>query len=280
MAIAQNFTNKAKASVNGRLLSRKQLSSYGLPTRATRLRELGRSYLRIDDIKVWGNPHTIESQATSVSNSTAVVPAQPLPGICELSDNDINSSAKLGLVVVGYGNPEGGYGAGPTRDLRRATLAVRMTITFEGVQLSKSISGFKKQSDFVNEISGILARDFSGDAGELASMSGMDRKFWLDCGISNVFKEGAWPVSAVKGDVTFTVTFGFQSGHRFLPEEIRGTSPLYGRLDNIYAGMGSVFEKAKAWMDNEAAMLQKIAERLSAAKPKPDVVVAVTIDNT
>lgn len=277
MAIAQRFTDNVKAGVSGRLPSHKQLSK---STRATRLRQMGRRYLRIDDIKVWGNPRTIESTATPVPNSTAIVPASPQAGICELSDNVINSSPKLGLVVVGYGDPMGGYGAGPTRDLRRATLAVRTAITFKEAELCKNISGIGMPSDFVKEMAGILARDFSGNSGELAGMSGMDRKFWLDCDISNVFKSGSWPFSRAKGDVTFTITFGFQSGHRFLPQEIRGTSPLYGRLDNIYSGIGSVFEKAKAWMDDEAAGLRKVADRLSTTNHKPDMVEAVTIDNT
>ena len=280
MAIAQEFTSKVTASVKGKLPSRKQLSKSEISTRASRLRQMGRSYLGINDIKVWGNPKNIASDAKPNSNVTAIVPSQPMPDVCELTDNDINSSSKLGLVVVGYGDPTKGYGAGPTRDLRRATLAVRIAITFKDMDLRKNISGIGIRSDFVKEMAGILAQDFSGKFGELTSVSGMDRKFWLECEINNVFKTGIWPLSVAKGDVTFMLTFGYQSGQRFLPQEIRDTSPLYGRLDHVYAGIGSVFEKAKEWMDCEAASLQKIAERLSTTKHKPDVSEAVTIDNT
>ena len=70
------------------------------------------------------------------------------------------------------------------------------------------------------------------------------------------------------------------SWHKFLPDEIRDTSPISGRLDWVYAGVGTVFEKAKAWMDSEAASLRKIAGKISPAGQKPDMVEAVTIDNT
>jgi len=276
MAIAQNFTNKVNAGVKGNLPSYEQFSKNGIPTRADGLRAIGRRYLRIDDIKIWGNPIS----SASISNSTSIVPAQPRAGVCELTDNTINSASNLGLVVIGYGDPSGSYGAGPTRDLRRATLAVRASITFREVELCKKISGATVHSDFVKEIAGILARDFSGNAGEKVKMSSMDKGFWLDFGVNSVFKVGRWPFSAAKGNVAFTLTFGYQSGQNFLPVEIRGTSPFFGRLDHIYAGVGSSFEQAKIWMEGEAAMLQKVAERLSAAKHKPDVVVAVTIDNT
>jgi len=278
MAIAQNFTKSVKDSVSGNLPSHEKLRNFS--TRADFLRQLGRRYLRIDDIKVWGNPCTVAPAANAISRATAIVPAQPLPGIRELTDNDINSASKLGLVVVGYGDPMGWYGAGPTRDLRRATLAVRMGIIFKEVELRKNIAGISVPSDFVKEMAEILKLDFSGNVGELTGISGMDRKFWLNYGAYNVFKAGIWPFSVAKGDVTFTITFGYQSGQNFLPDEIRGTSPLYGRLDHIYAGIGSVFEKAKAWMDDEVAGLQKVADKLSSTQQKPDVVAAVTIDNT
>ncbi|MFH1470517.1 MAG: hypothetical protein ABIF01_02105 [Candidatus Micrarchaeota archaeon] len=273
--------------------SRATLLSNGmLVERGPIMRELGSRYLGIDDIKVWGNKKEGHGR---MNDSTALV-VRKEPTIAELSDSDIKEGGNLGLVVVGFGNAfnNGWYGAGPTRDLRRATLASRIIAITSNITLVNTNLIGHKSSEFLRAVSTNLNGNFQ--VSDSSGPSWSSRKsliqlntyalqrgdetsfatFWL----TTLSKEKAGVMaSSVNGDLVITLTFGPVSGHRFLPREVRQTSPLHGSLDS-FLNTDGVYADAKKWIDGQIGRLREIVDKLLPQGQKADVIEAVTVYNT
>ncbi len=158
-----------------------------------------------------------------------------------MTDEQINDSRSL--LLVGHGDDKGSYGAGPTRDMRRADYLPFMVV----VQDDAAIGGgrvFRTVSDFTKSFAGrldSLGAEKSGISVHAkhvyptfsASLKMADgTPVSLDIGLANVHIE--------KGTVIANQVLIFtppeRSGQEFLPDDVRGGSPLFGSLSYAMGG--------------------------------------------
>jgi len=250
-------------------LSRKQLeASADFVTRAQLVRKAGVRALDIDNINVWGEWKPEPAQRPHEGGGQDLILRLSEPScIVLLNDNAINGMQKPDLLFVGYGDASGCYGAGPTRDLRRATYGPRLIAVLPDVHLAtKGLLSFKP-TDFVRQLAArIDAIDGVGNA---------------NVGVTNLSLEKGGPFSTgVDGDIVLLLNHPHASGHAFLPENVRQTSPLYGDLRTVGVSIDGCGKALRGWIEGAIVKLKETLGGILPAGQKADVVGIVTIDNT
>lgn len=230
----------------------------------------------------------------------------------ELNNTDHEFALTMGKLlpygpfVVGYGDPDSCYGAGPTRDPRRATYAARLLVRFEDVPLMSDGLLRKRESAPVEALNEWVAEN--ADATKLypASFSGWERdslsfsfyvgRVWFGGRAVNLTrsKTGA-AASIVRGDLVLVLNDGYFSGQAFIPDAaVRHYSPLYGKLETIYSQGSEVYRGIFTELKKRFEGMQKLASGLAkklGVRGKPDSMGAIpigvadfaaiiTIDNT
>jgi hypothetical protein len=266
------------------------------------IRGIGRAYLGIENIRVWGIEKNRFENVFEPSGSTTLERWKE-PFHVELEDKYLNRGGNFGLLCVGYGDPVTCYGAGPTRDLRRATLGPRIIAISTNIQLAtKNLLG-KKMAAFIPELATKLESNFQVDVDcgpgynsltpftniETFSLKSLkkndedsddknDKTTWVTLWLANLSREKTGILSSsVNGDIIMTMTQGWVSGHKFLPEKVCNTSPFSGGLASVLGDLTGVFNEAQEWMNGQITKLTKVAEILA---PSAKTIEIVTIDNT
>src|SRR3989338_8622643 len=222
------------------------------------IREIGQGCFNCAPTNIWGKTNKFEEKMSL------------------LEDEKIESS--YGLLVLGYGDAEnnGWYGAGPTRDMRRAYYTPMLLAIKPEANLGRKTFFSNKFSDYTNQFADALdslnfLKCFSSPAYLQDNYSRT-----LVSGILKVSdKENAgFEVFAINKkifeknyfcDLGVLLKFGNFSGHMFLPPEARNGSPLYGPLSlamngkenlmqgpvkNLYEFLHNCYAKFGAVVDN------------------------------
>src|SRR3989344_3282255 len=221
------------------------------------IRDIGQECFRHAPTNVWGKTGLKEKMSL-------------------LGDEKIESSN--GLLVLGYGDAEnnGWYGAGPTRDMRRAyytpmLLSVQPEInlgkkTFFSTKLSGDVNQFADTLDSLNFLecsspSAYLQNNYSKTlvSGILKVSDKENAGFEVFAANKKIFEKN------YSCDLGVLLKFGNFSGHMFLPPEARNGSPLYGPLSlamngkenlmqgpvkNLYEFLHNCYAKFGAVVDN------------------------------
>jgi len=199
------------------------------------IRNIGQECFKYAPTNVWGKTSKLEEKMSL------------------LDDEQMEYSQ--GLLVLGYGDAEknGWYGAGPTRDMRRAyytpmLLSIQPEInlgkkTFFSTKLSEEVNQFADALDSLNFlefssppaylqnnysrtlVSGIVKVSDKENAGfEIfaANKKRQEKNYYCDLGV--------------------LLKFGNFSGHRFIPSEIRETSPINGPLSLAMNGKENLMQ--------------------------------------
>src|SRR3989344_3457855 len=158
------------------------------------IREIGQGCFNCAPTNIWGKTNKFEEKMSL------------------LEDEKIESS--YGLLVLGYGDAEnnGWYGAGPTRDMRRAYYTPMLLAINSETNLGKKTFFSNKVSDKENAGFEIFA----------ANKKRQEKNYYCDLGV--------------------LLKFGNFSGHRFIPSEIRETSPINGPLSLAMNGKENLMQ--------------------------------------
>jgi len=157
-----------------------------------------------------------------------------------LNDKQIDSSCDL--LVLGFGDADNNswYGAGPTRDMRRAYYTPMLLVLQPNIKLGKKGFFSTKSSEYIHEFANSLdSLNLSNPRSSTYSQNNNSTTL-IDGIISVSAKENAdfhvFAVNARKSNNNYScdlgalLNFGSFSGHEFLQPEARKGSPLYGPL--------------------------------------------------
>jgi len=200
-----------------------------------------------------------------------------------LTDEQIQTSQSL--LVLGFGAGKPGYGAGPTRDMRRAFYTPIVLATLEKVELGKINWGIKSVSPFVKELSlAIETLDLSSPTfGQFSSHNPTSslfssnvrvngQKFGADIFISNVSKTGGH----VLCDINIYLVGKEISGQAFLPPDAAATSPLFSSLAFEVGGqealMGGPAKQLNTWLFEQCKSMKSIVDKVVKNSPTTPMV--------
>ncbi len=169
-----------------------------------------------------------------------------------LDDEKINLSN--GLLVLGYGDAEnnGWYGAGPTRDMRRAYYTPMLLTLQPNIELGQKGFFSTNFSEYINKFANSLdSLNLSNRTDSLYLQE--NEQVNLTSGIVSVsekenaeFRVFATNIKKLNknyfSDLGIILNFGNFSGHKFLPQEARNGSPLYGPLSLAMNGKENLIE--------------------------------------
>jgi hypothetical protein len=208
--------------------------------------------------------------------------------VVKLTNEALDSLNFTGPLAIGYGDATGaGYGAGPTRDLRRAYLLPRLVAVVPEMEIMKKnpLGGKTVSPAILNLIANLEAAytvSYSGSGSHLKLEKGGDSYDVVICPFNLSTKKAGLGASFM-GDLLITITAPkWTSGQDFLPDEVKNTSPMFGSL-NYFLGdnvSGDVQLKAKAWIEGEIAKYSEIANKVLPAGLKINQAGAVFIENS
>jgi len=222
------------------------------------IRDIGQECFKYAPTNVWGKTNKLEEKMSL------------------LKDEQIESS--YGLLVLGYGDSENNrwYGAGPTRDMRRAyytpmLLSIKPEInlgkkTFFSTKLSEDVNQFANALDSLNFLESYSPLAYLQNNSPRTLVSGIVK-------VSDNENAGFEIFAANKKiseknyfcDLGVILKFGNFSGHMFLPPEIKETSPfngplslamngkenlMYGPVKELYGFLHNCYSKFGAVVDN------------------------------
>ena len=199
------------------------------------IREIGQGCFNCAPTNIWGKTNKFEEKMSL------------------LEDEKIESS--YGLLVLGYGDAEnnGWYGAGPTRDMRRAYYTPMLLAINPKTNLSKKTFFSNKFSEYTNQ--------FADALDSLNFLESSSHPAYLQNNYSRTLVSGIVKVSDKENagfeifaankkrqeknyycDLGVLLKFGNFSGHRFIPSEIRETSPINGPLSLAMNGKENLMQ--------------------------------------
>ena len=210
-----------------------------------------------------------------------------------LQKDDLNDVNNHGLFVLGYGDAKSPYGAGPTRDPRRATYGARLLVRFEDMPIFSRNLFRTVESEPIKELNAWIEENMKQEKYrtlEAGQFYDIKFDFWFCVGntsFSGRFanltrRKDGFASHAVLGDLVLVLNDGYFSGQYFIRDpEIRDSSPLYGKLEHIFSESSEVYQKIGATLqrtlDNQKKLVGGLVERIDI---EPDYAGLITIDNT
>ena len=237
------------------------------------IREIGQGCFNCAPTNIWGKTGLKEKTRNFFIDASQSSAKEKMS---LLEDEKIESSN--GLLVLGYGDAEnnGWYGAGPTRDMRRAYYTPMLLAIKPEANLGRKTFFSNKFSDYTNQFADALdslnfLKCFSSPAylqdnysrtlvsGILKVSDKENAGFEVFAANKKIFEKNYFC------DLGVLLKFGNFSGHMFLPPEARNGSPLYGPLSlamngkenlmqgpvkNLYEFLHNCYAKFGAVVDN------------------------------
>lgn len=164
-----------------------------------------------------------------------------------LDDSKINSSN--GLLVLGFGDAYGNgcYGAGPTRDMRRAYYTPMVLTLQPNVKIGKKDLLFNSNSKYIREFSksvdSLELSDLNSDCFKNSNIKPLLGGVFNKEAIFNIFASN---IRKSKRDYFCDLGILLKSeevsGHNFIPQEQRNDSPLYGPLSLAMGGKDNLIK--------------------------------------
>ncbi len=268
-----SILNERKFPTRQELVQRNRIKD-----RAQLIMNAGRG-LTVPADRVWGKPSNGDSGNEWING---------------LQRDDLNDVNNHGLFVLGYGDPRSPYGAGPTRDPRRATYAARLMVRFEDIPIfSKGFfrTAESKHVDGLNAWAEEYMRKDNPNAfrGLQYDSRDQDASFYFYVGnnyfggqLINLTRDKNGLASTVSGDLVFIINDGFFSGQDFIDDfEFRNSSPIYGKLEHIFSEGNEIYKRIglelQERLDNQRSLVEGLVEIIG---KKTDYAGLITIDNT
>ncbi len=222
------------------------------------IRDIGQECFNCAPTNVWGKTNRLEGKMSLL--------------------DDVNIENSHNLLVLGYGDAEnnGWYGAGPTRDMRRAYYKPMLLNLEENVKIGQKGFFSTKLSEYINQFADSLdSLNLSKQVNSFYSQdNGQTNLIYGIVPVSNKENAGFCIFSTnvrksnkdYFSDLGILLNFGQFSGHIFLPQEIRNGSPLYGPLSLAMNGKENLIEgpvkELYSWLNDCFSKFKKTAEFL------------------